>query len=339
MSKYSELFTDPEWFLAAFDADNAQFSFIKTSLPTLRNAPFHDGRSNLSVNGATTKVSLDEAMSWQQSQLVTATPNRLLIHVSFCGSTLLAKALGVDGRNLAYQEPQVLIDLANLKAGRHAISLLGNVWNHILSFSFGQFKKHWTDQRAAFVKPSNWANNIVPDALNTPSPSRCVIIDFDIESYLVANLRGGQKRLGYSLELLNHLARQNQSDKVLAERVERMPLSPIQKVLHLLTITFDAQQRCLTEIAGRADSVFWLSKKQLLRSPRESLANVADALNIEFEASGTRPQLATLFKTNAKAEAPLEFSLREESARNSYVLTEFGGDISQAIQWYQATLI
>ncbi|MEP5569248.1 MAG: hypothetical protein ABJN62_15515 [Halioglobus sp.] len=206
-----------------------------------------------------------------------------------------------------------------------------------MNFCFGQFRKHWDHQSAAFVKPSNWANNIVPDALNNGSPSQCVIIDFDIESYLIANLRGGQQRLGYSLELLNHLARQNQNDQDLTARVERMSLSPIQNVLRLLAIAFDAQQRCLTEIASQADSVFRLSKDQLLRSPEQSIVNVGQSFDLEIEPATIRPQINALFKSHAKTESPLEFDSSEESARNSYIQNEFGADIAEAIDWYQTT--
>lgn len=335
MTKHSDLFSDPEWFLAAFDAGKEQFSFIKTSLPTLLSAPFHDGRSNLSVDDTTRIVSLDQAVSWQRLQSKTESPNRVIIHISFCGSTLLTKALGLDNQNLAYCEPQALIDLANLKANRHTITQRGDLWNQVLNFSFGQFRKHWRQQRAAFVKPSNWANNIMPDALSAQSQSRCVLIDFDIESYLVANLRGGQGRLGYSLELLNHLAKQNTHCKSLAKNVESMPLTPIQRVLHLLAVTFNAQQQCLSAIAGNGDHVLRLSKEHLLESPEESLTKVANLLDIDFAGAHLMPDLDNLFKSNVKAEATLGFSQAEEHSQNTYIQQEFGADIAQVVQWYE----
>lgn len=336
MKAFDSILSSPDWFLASFDPDGGRFAFFKTNRQKLDGAAFHDGRTELSINSELVYVSLDEAISWRDNQGSLFTPHRIIAHISFCASNLLARSLELGGRSLSYREPQVLIDLANIKAARNTLTEQNAVWQSVLQFAFGQFQKCSVEQDAAFVKPSNWVNNILPDLAIDSERARFVLMDMDIESYLIANIRGGKSRIGYSLELLNHLVSERPKYQSMIVTVEKMPITPMRRALYLLVICFEIQMTLLAiiERETRAQHVFRLSRIDFLTSPEQSLLSASRTLDLPIPSADSAPDRIELFNSHAKLDEKKVFSSIYEESQNARIKSEFQVDISSACEWH-----
>jgi hypothetical protein len=332
-------FTSADWFLAGFHHENSSFSFIKTNRKTLHQVPFHDGRTSLAVSNKRVSIRLEEAIEWLSGITPSSHPQRIIAHTSFCGSTLLVRALDIHGRVLSYREPQVLIDLANLKAAKHKFSLQREKWSAILQFTFLQFQKSWNPAEQTLIKPSNWANNILPDLADLQPDTKYILLSMGLEDYLIANLRGGKSRLKFSLDLLNHLTAKQPAYQATIKDIEKLPLTQMQRILYLLAYCYHLQHDILKTIEQKsaADNVMRLDKADLTEKPDTSIQHVAETLELSAGNPALQRNTRRAFKKNAKSDNEKKFDTTQEDAMNESIKNQLGADISQAVTWYEAT--
>ena len=64
--------------------------------------------------------------------------------MSFCGSTLMARVLDIDEKVFSYKEPQILLQLAEMKSAQNSYYRNKITWKSLISFVLGQFNKQWS---------------------------------------------------------------------------------------------------------------------------------------------------------------------------------------------------
>ena len=113
-------------------------------------------------------------------------PLHFIFHTSFCGSTLLAKALEISGVATSMKEPAVLINLANrvLASNDQANADRLEVVLRLLERPFAAGE-------AVITKQSNFANRLVDPVLRARPASRTILLYSDLETYLVSLLKRG----------------------------------------------------------------------------------------------------------------------------------------------------
>ena len=131
----------------------------------LAESPFLDERMDLTgVQRRQVPVSafIDEA--YQRP----ARPASYIFHTSFCGSTLLARLLDRDGVNLSLKEPHVLAQFAQAKRGAELPARAripdGNLRKAFEGLA-NAIEAGGPAGETILVKPSNVANNLIPDLL------------------------------------------------------------------------------------------------------------------------------------------------------------------------------
>ncbi len=329
-----DLLSDPAWFLASVNAHRLELVFIRSSERELRGAAFLDGRSPIGAGSAPRTIAIDEALDARAA--AAPPPDRLLIHTSFCGSTLLSRLLDGTGEGFGYREPQPLVELATLQARRHTLAQSGDRWPALLRLVLGQYRKAFPGS-AAFVKPSNWANTLLPELLAASPAFTWVTLEGALEDYLLAVLRGGRPRIRYCLNLLNHLAATGNADTDLLAQVERDALSPMQQVLRLLVVAFDGQKHALdataTDRATAASARF--TATELRRDAAAVTARAAEALRMDLAPASVEAALARRTGRDAKNDAQ-PFSAEEESAANARLRVDFGSEIELALSWRES---
>lgn len=324
---FVRLFERPDYFLDRFDAQSREFVFRPATKSLITLSPFLDERWRLPGSTDVYRAPLSEALNWMDSTQ-DKRPNRLILHTSFCGSTLLANLLGGIGPSLPYREPDLLARLATLKAEKHAVSADPALWNAIVRFTLSQFRKSW-DGKPAFVKASNWANPLIPDLQLADPDLRIQVITMDLEDYLIANLRGGRARLGWSLDFLNHLLACGKADRSRVLEIERAGLRPMQRLLRLLCVTHDAQT-CQMRIAQ--PSADWLTLPELRSSPLSALNKASRQLCLPMDNSRVRETLSVELARHAK-QPTKTFDPHAEAAENARLYGEFADELSEALQW------
>lgn len=326
-----DLIHDPRWFLAGADPAARRFLYLQTDEQRLQELSFLDGRLPIAT--------VDDGARTLAFEHVLATPpavragiDRLLVHTSFCGSTLLSRLLEGDGEVIAYREPQALVDLSSA-ASRAGARPDDGEWEGLLQFVLSQYRKVWP-MRVAIIKPSNWANVILADLLSASQTPCWAIVTTDLRDYLLANVRGGRDRLGYSLRLLNHLVAAGVIDMAQVRAVEQAHTSSMQQVLRMLVILHSAQHRLLAdaEAGSGVPAGGTFCKKDLLDDPLRCLANVAEALAIDLPAEAIERAIRREMPRNAKDRFK-SWDPRREQRLDAGMAADIGREIELALAW------
>ena len=183
---------DPAWLPHALTSEGVLLAHATPD--ALRRAAFLDGREAFADATCTVseKVFVAAGAGWPK------TPLPAILHVSFCGSTLLARMLDVPGRTIVYREPAFQIGLAD----RHAAG--GSVEALLLS-STAAFTRPVAGA-TAIVKPTNWANALLP-VWGEARAIRPAFVTMAPRAFLTAVFRGGRERISFTLRVAEHLAR------------------------------------------------------------------------------------------------------------------------------------
>lgn len=338
MDSTEDVLSRPNWLLSGVNTDREAFIFSNVQRDSLDAMAFHDGRTPLKHKADSISVDIEDALSWQRGSTRPNAPLQLINHTAFCGSTLLSRMLATAPEVACYREPQVLVELADLKACGHRLTREPLVWNEIVHFALQQFTQHWEGQSTTVLKPSNWANTLLND-ITLRMPVRVVMMTCDIEDYLLAHLRGGRERISYSLRLLNQLALCSNSLQSRIDALEKHRPSGLPNILHLLALNLQAQQELLIRQnqVNTWDSME-LTKHALLHQPVTSIMHTASVLRLETHwYASTR--LKEITRVNAKEDSQSGFSASEESLQNTWLRREYESEIQAACDWfYQSTL-
>lgn len=275
-------------------------------------------------------------MRWQRETASRKETHRFIVHGSFCGSTLLARSLGCLENGVSYREPQALIELADLVTGSGQSTVSGVKSSVLIEFVIGQFQKTWHEPQVAIVKPSNWVNGFIASYLQSSSSARIITVQQDIESYLLANIRGGKPRLRYSLNLLNRIVQESEYHRAAMVRVERSGPGGMRRVLRLLCICFEYQEAAMAAIAQSADDhkVLKVTKSALRTSPANCIAQAASFFAIPHDVTEINRVRTANLKTNAKLDNPEPWHPEDEEAVNERIKTDYRGDLNDALGWY-----
>ncbi|MFT6517762.1 MAG: hypothetical protein ACJATP_001428 [Candidatus Azotimanducaceae bacterium] len=327
-----DIISTPEWFPASIDADNQEIVFINVDKKSLINASFHDGRTAIEYTRDPVRVSIDAAIDCANNTPMPETITRIVAHTSFCGSTLLSRLLSLGGACFAYREPQVLVELTALKVQSHQLSGVSDLWSRLVGFIVGQFSLPWTHGQGVLLKPSNWANGLLND-LPSNQNYRIVAMTSSISSYLCAHLRGGDARIRYSLNLLKSLRHMIDGLGARIDHIEKLPLSPLSNVLHLLAFCLLAQESLIRQAQQRFEQPLRLTKEQLLENPEWATLASANALGLSQTQAVGIGFHATL-QSNAKEDHASRYSVSKEEAYTEELMQSCGRDISAACDWY-----
>lgn len=108
-------------------------------------------------------------------------PFHFIFHTAFCRSTLLARALNIEGVSLGLSEPGIIADLAS--AGPQARRLHAPILRLLA--------REREDASTVFIKPTNHANRILPDLLRAAPDAHAVLMTNPLASFLLSVRKRG----------------------------------------------------------------------------------------------------------------------------------------------------
>lgn len=329
-ARLEEILAQPDYFLHRVDWQNERLVFIETSRETLAAAPFIDGRSPLSGHPAV-EVPLREALeAFDQSQNA---GGRYIFHVSFCGSTLLARLLDVPGTSIVYREPQALVDLADWRAVQRLDTAESLLFAPALRLVAGQFQKSWAGEQAV-VKPSNWVNSLAPELVEREG-SRFVLLDLPMRDFLLAVFRGGRDRMVYCVRFLSHMQTAYPDYDPLAAEASSLGGDAYDAIARLCLLALHLQQRTFDAIdPARACRMRY---PELVGAPEKQAERAAGLLDLPISADDLRRNTGLARNVHAKSGgAPFRRSLLDE--QNQQIETLYSAHIERAIAWAQRRL-
>src|SRR3982750_4542023 len=151
-----EVGRDPRYLLHRVDPVRRQLLFRPTTAEAVRDAAFIDGRTSI-WTGPPMVFPFDEG---EQLRIVPSA-GRAIFHMSFCGSTLLARLLDRPGKVLALKEPNCLVDLADWKTALKQQNQGSADFESTVGLAAAMLARRWADGEQILLKPSSWANNLI----------------------------------------------------------------------------------------------------------------------------------------------------------------------------------
>lgn len=176
MADLAEIAADPRWLPHGLDLAGRRVQFVRMERTVLSQPPF---LADFQPSGAEGEewLSFDEVMALEPE----TGPLHFIFHTAFCRSTLLVRALEIEGTSAGLAEPGILARLAG--AGEQAAPLVKPVCD-LLS-------RPWGQGEAVFVKPTNHANRLIPALLAARPDASAVLMTNDLAPFLRSVARRG----------------------------------------------------------------------------------------------------------------------------------------------------
>lgn len=169
---------DASWFPIDLHVPERRFSFARLGLDALERSTFMDTRLDATIE----QVEAVPADALAAAMPVAPPTPAWLFHTSFCGSTLLARALHVPPHQVVLKEPLLLRRLGD---ARHA----GWPLDDLCELSVKLLSRPWSPGGGVLIKATHAALNIAPELLAPTPGSRAVVLTSSLDDFLVSNLK------------------------------------------------------------------------------------------------------------------------------------------------------
>jgi hypothetical protein len=319
-----DLVRDHRWFPEEFHAPRQLLTFVRAERDELARQPFLDHRWK------------QEALLRRQADLEAIAAElpggpapRLdfIWHTSFCCSTLLARALDLPGKCLALSEPLVLVSIADAKRTAALdqgwqVSRLPDVILRLLARPEARGSR-------VLVKPSNFANILLPDAARLTS-GKALLLYSDLPAFLLSVLRSGLPLRKYVRRLFSNLVGQVR-DQLPWSQAEIFQMSDVEIAAlawHMQILEFRNAARLLGP--ARAAS---LDCDAFLANPAEVLRRLDAFYGLGLGEGHIAQTLAgPLFRQHSKAPG-VAFDGGARAAQMAAAERQFGSDVERVVEW------
>jgi hypothetical protein len=307
---------DAAWFPLDLNVPERSFSFGRIDAEALERSTFMDTRLDAAI--AQVEAVPADALS---AFPVPATPPAWLLHTSFCGSTLLARALHVPARQVALKEPLLLRRLGD---ARHAGRDLGD----LCELSARLLSRPWTDGGGVLVKATHAALNVAPDLLAATPASRAVLLTSSLDDFLVSNL----KKNADTQAKIPALAERALQAGTLHLRLPPQALQP-PDLLCAAALQWAAQRDLVTSLASRfGDRVRVLDFETLLAAPVDVAVACSRWLRLPACADEVAARAGEVSRSNAKA-VSVAYGADQREREAQLVLEHHADLIAHARGW------
>jgi hypothetical protein len=326
--RIADLIHDPFWLLHRVDIEGGRLLFLPTTQSKLRHASFLDGRTPIEA-GAPVAVPIEDALDEGFDR--PAGPDRFVFHVSFCGSTLLARILDRPGRVMVLREPHCLVDLADWKAALDRACRRDERFEALLRLACASLRARWAPDEPVVVKPSNWANTLVGPLCAENSGIRPLFVTMAPRAFLRAVFRGGRNRLAFTARVARHLASGDAGAETLVAAAVRGAPEPLGQVANLVLVAYALQLRRFRAAADSVPEPF-VAFSQIEHAPLAAACAAADALDLDLGADALAAGVALNAGRDAKQPGAVyqaaEHRLADERSEDQY-----GGLFDAALAW------
>ncbi len=323
MTNLTEVLKDPSWLPFQMDANWRQLEFARVADEALRSAAF----LYAGFSGA-----IKERASFQLSEVLAcdaeAGPHSaaVILHSAFCCSTLMARACDTPGKCLSLKEPDILMSLANAKRmlpRQNRESEFADLFKLILKLL--SRRRHPTEK--ILLKPTNAANNLLPDFLAAASP--LILMYSDLEGFLVSVLKKGEPGRNFVRVQYNIFSLDEESIAQIPQR-QAMTFTDLQVAAlvwkHQLGLFGRYLSHHPSKMRSLKDSSFLADKGAALRSASQHLGLGLSEGEIAAALSGP------VFKRNSKFDAS-GFDSTQKIVEAEKIRDIYASDIGATLEW------
>lgn len=320
----NEVVTDPRWFVEDYDPQQQALSFVRADREALAHEPFLDARW---IREGMERRAFPLGAVAAAMPAAAAPRLNVVWHTSFCGSTLIAEALDLPGRNLSLREPFVLVPVADAK--RAALQTNKPLPPRLSDVVFRLLGRSTIEGERVTVKPSNIANVLIAEAARE-TQGQVLFLYSDLENFLISIEKGGVSLRKYARRLFGNIAGDRGTPlRWQARDIFQMTDLEIAAIAwHMQIELFRREAEALG--AGRVAS---LDNAAFLADPAGMLAALDRFFGLGLGADHVaRVMDGPLLKRHAK-ERGQAFDAETRRAQSDAVRQRMGDDLERVVEW------
>jgi hypothetical protein len=257
---------------------------------------------------------------------------RLILHVGFCGSTLLASVLDQPGRALVLREPHVLAALSEQAGDLQAVA--PQLWQACSLLS-----RRFAPGEAIVIKPTNWFNNLAPLIARAPQAVHPVFISASATEYLTAAFRGGRERISFLVKLAAHLANKVPSGPALWQSAAAAQLDPLERAARIVLLARSLQLQLFRRalLAGGWKQDRWIEFSDLTDDLPGNAWRASRLLALDLDRDELERRCRSAAERNVKS-AGGTYSREERRAEDRDIWSLHQWSFEAAQRWAAETL-
>ncbi len=244
-----------------------------------------------------------------------------LFHTSFCGSTLLARALHLPPHQVCLKEPLVLRRLSDARDAGVSVAALVETTVQLLA-------RPWHAGGRVVVKPTHAALNMAASLMDATPSSRAIVLTSSLEDFLVSNLKKTPESQARIPELTERAMRAGRFHA-------RLPAAAMQPpdILCAAGLQWAAQRELVGDLADTfGDRLRILDMAALLGRFEDTVARCAAWLQLSVPRDALDRHCQAVLARNAKAvETPYGPGRRQQEAE--FVNNHYAAALDHAKAW------
>ncbi|HYW16557.1 MAG TPA: hypothetical protein VE891_10460 [Allosphingosinicella sp.] len=255
-------------------------------------------------------------------------PIHFIFHSAYCCSTVLARAVDIEGVSMGLKEPLILNDMVGWRRRGADPRQLGTILDSVLTL----LARPFAPGEAVVVKPSNVLNSLAPAMLGLRPQSRAVLLHAPLPDFLRSIARKGLWGRRWVRELFIGQLRDGIVDLGLGEQ-HYLDLTDLQVAAAGWLAQHDVFAR-LVERFGAA-RVQTLDSSALMARPGEAMARLSDLFGLALDPTAIEGVLAgPAFTSHSKSNAG--FSAADRIAEQRDAAEIHSDEIEKVVVWAEA---
>jgi hypothetical protein len=322
MPDLQRLFSDPDQYLFAFEAQDA--AFLPMDRDAYARSIFLDRRIQPK---STAGERLALASLYEAQDRIGAAPSDIcyIFHIAHCGSTLLARALDVRDANLVCREPTALRQL-----GVQAAHSLGKPPDEELrrrtQLAATLLSRRYTANGPVIVKANVPVNFLIAPLMALRPGQPALFLHFSLEHYVLAVLRSSDHA-----KWLNRVSSELQPGIEAILGTPAAPASPAVQAARLWLAQMAAFTKALDAYAGAAS----LDAEVFFNAPRETLGACFRHFDQERSARDVEAIVASDLFTRYAKNPNMAYNNDTRLHLQEALRRELGAALAEARRWVE----
>jgi hypothetical protein len=317
------LAADPAWLPHGFEPASDTLRFVRLGRAARRAPPFLDGRRiGPELERATAPI---EALAFAPAD---GTRCHFIFHSAFCGSTLLARALDIEGRSLALKEPNILGSLLQQAAAAGSAGAVKRPLETVLALLERPFEPGET----IILKPSDGANPLAAAMLALRPEAKAILLYRPLPQFLLSVVRRGQSGRLWARRHVSRFARlpeyRLEADVLPAGELADLQVAALGWLQHQAAFA-----RLLGDLPERVAAI---EADSLFADPAGTVERAARWFGLGLGSEEAAAIAAgTTFAREAKL-ADREFDPAARRREDAMAKFAYGEEIKAAVEWAEA---
>lgn len=307
---------DPGWFPADLDMHNQCFLFAQVTETQIAGATFLDNRFDIDWS-RNCPIPIGDVLPGMPQR----TEMAWLWHTSFCGSTLLARALDAAPWANVLREPLVLRRLSDARDAGYDIGASTAATVALLA-------RRWHEGGKVVVKPTHAALNIARDIVACMPGDRAVVLTSSLDDFLVSNLKKSPETQAKAATLAERALRAGDFHRRLSPAAFNPP-----DHLCAIVLQWAAQRELVADLLASAGAEMRVvASRDLFADLAGTALDCARWLRIETPEAVLRAHCTSISGRHAKApNRQYDASVRESEKRALHA--SHAGELGAARTW------